>query len=223
MPTPHCDHGRIGKRTRVSDVQSGFVIPSWIEAKPKPPYDQTEEFQRDLRIRRESRLRKAGLYGAYAVADSNEGRMVHGLARKGRGAYLWGDTGRGKTYAAATAVRLFVEGGDKAKLLTAKRLLDDVRAGFDGKDKGVLERAERYDLLALDDLGAERPTDWAIETLTRLLDTRSLRGLPTIVTSNYRIGQIRDIWGGVDGKRIASRLGGSCEIIEFKGADRRLS
>lgn len=223
MPTPHSDHDRIGKFTRASDVPRLFAVPEGIEAKPKPPYEQTEEFQRDMRLRRQSRLHKAGLYGAYAVADSDEGRMVYGLARKGRGAYLWGDTGRGKTYAAATAVRLFVESGDKGKLITAKRLLDDVRAGFDGKDKDALSRAERYDLLALDDLGAERPTDWAIETLTRLLDTRSLRGLPTIVTSNYRIGQIRDIWGGVDGKRIASRLGGSCEIIEFKGADRRLS
>lgn len=223
MPTPHSDHERIGKFTRASDVPCCFAVPEGIEVKPKPPYEQTEEFQRDMRLRRESRLHKAGLYGVYAVADSDEGRMVYGLARKGRGAYLWGDTGRGKTYAAATAVRLFVEGGDKGKLITAKRLLDDVRAGFDGKDKDALSRAERYDLLALDDLGAERPTDWAIETLTRLLDTRNLRGLPTIVTSNYRIGQIRDIWGGVDGKRIASRLGGSCEIIEFKGDDRRLS
>lgn len=87
---------------------------------------------------------------------------------------------------------------------------------------GALRRAERYRLLALDDLGAERPTEWAIETLTRLIDTRVAEGLPTIVTSNYRIGQIRDLWGGMAGKRVASRLAGACRPIEVKGQDRRL-
>ena len=47
-------------------------------------------------------------------------------------------------------------------------------------------------------------------------------GLPTIVTSNYRIGQIRDLWGGMAGKRVASRLAGACRAIEVKGQDRRL-
>ena len=125
-------------------------------------------------------------------------------------------------YAAACAVRLAVMDGTSAKLVTTSRLLDDIRAEYDGGERGALRRAERYRLLALDDLGAERPTEWAIETLTRLIDTRVAEGLPTIVTSNYRIGQIRDLWGGMAGKRVASRLAGACRPIEVKGQDRRL-
>ena len=167
-------------------------------------------------------MRKAGLYGAYAFADSEEGRDVYGLAMRGRGAYLFGKSGLGKTHAAATAVRLFVESGRNARLVSAKELLDAVKAGFDGKDKEALDRAERYDLLALDDLGAEKVTAWTKETITDLIGKREARRLPTVVTSNYRIGEIRDIWGGVDGMRIASRLAGSCEIVEFEGDDMRL-
>ena len=133
-----------------------------------------------------------------------------------------GEPGTGKTYAAACAVRMAVLDGTSAKLVTTSRLLDDIRSEYDGGERGVLRRAERYRLLALDDLGAERPTEWAIETLTRLIDTRVAEGLPTIVTSNYRIGQIRDLWGGMAGKRVASRLAGACRPIEVKGQDRRL-
>ncbi len=175
---------------------------------------------------RVSRLRKAGLMGEYAKADCETGRRVYRLASLGKGSYLWGGPGRGKTYAAACAVRMALEGASRgrlnAKLVTAKRLLDDIRDGYDGGDRYALERAETYPLLALDDLGAERPTDWAIETLTRLIDTRTARGLATVVTSNYSIGELRKLWGGMSGARIASRLAGACESIEVAGPDRRL-
>lgn len=172
---------------------------------------------------RASRLLKAGLLGDYARADSELGRRAYRLVMAGRGTYLWGGPGRGKTHAAACAVRMAVESGTRARLVTAARLLSDVRDGYDGGDRRALERAERVRLLALDDLGAERPTDWAIETLTRLIDARTSAGLPTIVTSNHSIGEIRKLWGGTSGARIASRLAGACQCIEVTGPDRRLA
>lgn len=182
----------------------------------------SDEMNAQIAAIRRSRLRKAGLRGPYMEADCDLGLRIAKLASQGRGAYLWGEPGTGKTYAAACAVRKAVLGGTNAKLVTTKQLLDDIRAEYDGGQRGVLQRAERYRLLALDDLGAERPTEWAIETLTRLIDTRVAEGLPTIVTSNYRIGEIRDLWGGMAGKRIASRLAGACRSIEVNGRDRRL-
>ena len=158
--------------------------------------------------------------------QSDIGERVCRIVERGRGAYLWGEPGRGKTYAAAHAVRVAVERskGTKppAKLVSAKHLLDSIRDGFNGGDRDALRRAETVPLLALDDLGAERPTDWAIETLTGLIDARTAEGLPTIVTSNYSLGQLRELWGGMPGARIASRLGGACERIEVTGPDRRL-
>lgn len=110
-----------------------------------------------------------------------------------------------------------------ARLVTAKALLDAVKAEWDGGEKGTIHRAERYRLLALDDLGVERPTEWAMETITGLIDARVASGLPTIVTSNFSLGVLRDRWGGMPGMRIASRLGGACERIQMGGVDRRLS
>ena len=208
--------------TALSDLLGGIGAPGGVEPARPVPLEQTDEY-RDLRARiRSSKLKKAGLFGGYAEAESDVGALVLQRAEQGRGSYLWGPCGTGKTYAAAHAVRAYALSGRKAKLITAKALLDGIKGGYDGGDTGVLERAERYDLLALDDLGAERATDWALETLTRLIDARTSHGLPTVVTSNYRLGELRDLWGGVAGQRIASRIAGACDIAHLGGEDRRL-
>lgn len=182
-----------------------------------------DELRDTLRKVMDSRMRKAGLLGSYADAECRDGRDAFARAVDGCGTYLHGLPGRGKTYAAACAIRLAVLCGMSAKLVTAKGLLDAIKAEWDGGERGALLRAERYDLLALDDLGVERPTEWAMETLTGLIDARVSAGLPTIVTSNYSLGELRDRWGGMPGMRIASRLGGACERVELTGADRRLA
>lgn len=212
--------------TRISEALKGIKVPEGVKPAKPVPFEQTEEYRQLVRKTRESRLRKAGLRGGYMHAESEIGRRVCSLVEQGRGAYLWGEPGRGKTYAAAHAVRVAVERHHgttaPAKFVSAKQLLDSIRDGFNGGDRDALKRAEAVPLLALDDLGAERPTDWAIETLTGLIDARTAEGLPTIVTSNYSLGQLRELWGGMPGARIASRLGGACERIEVTGPDRRL-
>ena len=209
--------------TRLSDAIGALRLPTGTVPAMPVPFEQTDEYRKIRAKMLESRLRKAGLRGEYATAACTEGALAYRRARDGRGTYLHGMPGRGKTYAAAAAVRLAVRDGLTAKLVTAKGLLDAIKAEWDGGERGALERAERYDLLALDDLGVERPTEWAMETLTGLIDTRVSAGLPTIVTSNYSLGELRDRWGGMPGMRLASRLGGACERVEMTGPDRRLA
>ena len=209
--------------TRLSDAIGALRLPTGTVPARPVPFEQTDEYRKIRAKMLESRLRKAGLHGEYATAACTEGALTYRRARDGRGTYLWGMPGRGKTYAAAAAVRLAVRDGLTAKLVTAKGLLDAIKAEWDGGERGALERAERCDLLALDDLGVERPTEWAMETLTGLIDARVAAGLPIIVTSNYSLGELRDRWGDMPGMRVASRLGGACERIEMAGSDRRLA
>lgn len=208
--------------TRISDLLGTFKVPPGIAPQPPVPFEQTEEYREMVRKRRECQLRKAGLRGGYADADSELGRELFSLFERGRGAYLHGLPGRGKTWAAACCVRLAVQRGRRAKFTTAKALLDAVKAEWDGGEKGTIRRMERYELLALDDLGVEKPTDWAMETLTDLIDARVADGLPTVITSNYGLGELRDRWGGMQGARIVSRIAGACERIKLEGDDRRL-
>lgn len=183
----------------------------------------SKEYQELMAKQRACRLHKAGLHGVYASARCEQGEHLFELVSIGTGSYIFGDPGTGKTYAAAAAVRLALKSGLTAKMITAKRLLDAIKEGYDANDSYALESAETVQLLVLDDLGAERPTDWAIETLSSLIDTRYATDLPTIITSNYRLGELRDLWSGMAGARVASRIAGACKVIHFEGKDRRLS
>lgn len=126
---------------------------------------------------------------------------------------LLGSVGVGKTHAAVAIARTAFETGRTVMFRPCVRLLDELRPG--GRD-GALEEACEVDVLVLDDLGAERPTDWTAERLHAVVADRYDECRPTIVTSNLSgetIGQAHP--------RIWSRLYDSALAAEIAGADRR--
>ena len=199
--------------TRISDLLPKF---DEIPIAPAIPFEQTPEYQTMIEKRRLSRLAKAGIKGAYCQAESELGEQCCERFEQGRGTYLYGLPGRGKTWAAAACVRLVLSRGYTAKMVGTTEFLGEI------KDEITSKHAKAYDLLVLDDFGMERPTEWAMETLSTLIDARVSAGKPTIITSNYSLGELRDRWGGMEGARLASRIGGACECVEVPGKDRRL-
>lgn len=88
----------------------------------------------------------------------------------------------------------------------------------------LFERAKAIPVLALDDLGRERPTPWALEKLANLVEARYQRLIPTIVTSNYSTKEIAARLGhenAIDGKRIVDRLTEGAEGFRFEGQSHR--
>ena len=89
------------------------------------------------------------------------------------------------------------------------------------------------DLLVLDDIGAEKPSEWAAERLYMIVDHRYVHCLPLIVTTNYPESRLAARLSGLPdnagarapegpGLRIASRLAEMCTTVPMKGPDRRL-
>lgn len=77
----------------------------------------------------------------------------------------------------------------------------------------------------LDDLGAERPTEWALETIAYIVETRHTESGLTIVTTNYSPSQLAERLGRdglVIGQRIVSRLLEGATRIKLERADLRL-
>lgn len=139
---------------------------------------------------------------------------VHGP--EGRNLLLVGPVGSGKTYAALAAVRPFVEAGEHVEVWSSVELLDQLRPGH---ESGVLERAQTCALLVLDDLGVERPTEWAAERLFAIVNTRWQYRRPIVVTTNA--SSSADIAERL-GERMASRLVGSgAVVVRLNEADRR--
>lgn len=105
--------------------------------------------------------------------------------------------------------------------VSAPDLLDRLRSTFDRENNESTEMLMRElmdaDLLVLDDLGAEKSTEWASEKLFRIIDGRFKDSRPIIVTSNLKLSQIGRRYQEGDfpaGERLASRIAGACTVVD---------
>jgi DNA replication protein DnaC len=132
------------------------------------------------------------------------------------GLVIAGPIGVGKTHLAVAAYRAVAAAGVlPAVAVPVPALLDGLRPGREPVEE--LRACEDARLLLLDDLAAERHSDWTGETLYRLIDARYARRLPTIVTTNAPGERIRETLGA----RVASRLNGLGRTVVLDGPDRR--
>lgn len=97
-------------------------------------------------------------------------------------------------------------------------LRSSFREGARQTEEEIISRYSDVTLLVLDDLGAEKSSDFAIQSLYLIIDRRYSREQQTIITSNLSLGEIAEKIGD----RIASRIAGMCKVVELKGKDRRL-
>lgn len=183
------------------------------------------------------------------------GRELHRLLAElrkprgeGRGLYLWGATGTGKTLAVVWLIDFLrgrnersrqkaLEAYEKAPAGTAIRFPRSTRTAFVG-DRDFIRRARDSmagagamapwiealigaDLLVLDDLasGTDQPyTAYEAGLLGELVDAAYQSNVLLVVTSNKSLDDLARILG----PRIPSRIAEACEVREFQGADRRL-
>lgn len=132
---------------------------------------------------------------------------------------LAGRYGVGKTGLAICALRERVADTHcDALFLTTPALLDRIRETYNRErgEKGeresdVMDAAKSVSLLVLDDLGAERVTDWVAEKLFTLVNHRHDYQLATIFTSNLASGEL----AGHLGERTAQRIGEMCQVLRF--------
>jgi DNA replication protein DnaC len=88
----------------------------------------------------------------------------------------------------------------------------------------VRERLISVDFLVLDDLGAHRATDFAMEQVFSVVNTRDDSELPTLFTSNIHPRNLASL--GLTWQRVADRIGGACGregTVVITGESARLS
>ena len=142
----------------------------------------------------------------------------------GRGLWLMGDTGTGKTTLAMLVSKAALEDNRSVAIYSLPKLLARIRQTYDSEPGGdsylsFFERLTSVDLLHIDDLGAEKRSDWVLEQLYALVNERYEAQRSMLVTTNLDPQQLEEQIG----PRTVSRLVEICgEPLPLFGPDRRV-
>jgi DNA replication protein DnaC len=154
----------------------------------------------------------------------------------GQGIYFYGKAGRGKTFQVCAMTyesikaRCLTPPGEPPAVphktynfVSVPDLLAEIRESFRPGNTGqsemdIIKKYRDCDWCVLDDIGAEKPTEWALATLYVIINGRYERGLTTIFTSNCSLDELAEHLGS---DRIPSRIMGMCSQVKVGGDDRR--
>lgn len=139
--------------------------------------------------------------------------------KEGKGLLLYGSVGTGKTYFAACIANALIDEGYSVLMTNFARLTNSIQGTFEGKNE-FIDSLQRYTLLIIDDLGAERKSEYMQETVFNIIDARYRSGLPFIITTNLSAEEIKKPQE-VGYSRIYDRILERCFPVAVTGESRR--
>lgn len=139
--------------------------------------------------------------------------------KKGHGLLLYGPVGTGKSFMAACVANALIDKEIPVFMTNFATLTNKLQGMFDGKQE-YIDSLNRYSLLIIDDLGAERKTEYMAETVFNIIDSRYRAGLPMIITTNLTAEELKKPQD-VAYTRIYDRVLERCHPIKVDGNSRR--
>ena len=106
------------------------------------------------------------------------------------GLLLWGGVGTGKSFLAGCIANALMEQKVPVCMTNFAHVVNELNSSFSGQNK-VVDRLCRYPLLIIDDFGMERGTEYALEQIYNIVDSRYRSRKPLIVTTNLTLDEIR--------------------------------
>lgn len=140
------------------------------------------------------------------------------MLAKNQGLLFWGGVGTGKTFSAACIANALLDSGISVIMTSFAKLLGTSK-GF-GIDEDMITELNRAKLLIIDDLGAERSTDFALEKIYNIIDSRYSAGLPMILTTNLELTEMQQC-KDIRYQRIYERILEVCYPVKFEGKSLR--
>jgi DNA replication protein DnaC len=162
-------------------------------------------------------------------------------ARDGTGLLIIGKNGVGKTHLAVGIMKeLILTRGIGCLFYEYRELLKEIQNSYNASvqatELDVLRPVFETDVLVLDELGAEKPTEWKFDTISLILNSRYNNKRTTIITTNFhdeaagtvrktlspaRLSSREESLGDRIGERMRSRLHEMCRVIQVEGEDFR--
>ena len=171
--------------------------------------------------------------------NSNNKKVYHSLKEyseklsnsvERKGLILVGNNGVGKTHLACSIANELIKNGIPIIYGTLINLLVELKNSYDIdnniSEMEIIKLYEKVDLLIIDDLGKEKPSEWGLEKLFTIINSRYENNLPVIITTNYDQNSLINrlsINGEIEtAKSIISRLYEMCYLVKIEDRDHRI-
>lgn len=241
---PHSDDEYIGQDGLLYCKKCGSKVQLWIEFAgvkklvrcicrcKKAELDAYEKQQEQEENSRKRRLCFADTNMAgwtFENDDRNNPRLSDAMQNyvknfaefkaEGKGLLLHGTVGTGKTYFAACIANALIDDGYKVQMTNFTRLINLVQGTFEGK-QAVVDNLLKHHLVIIDDLGAERKSEFMQEQVWNIIDALYRSGTPFIITTNLTMNEIKNP-ADIGFARIYDRILERCHPVEVSGVSRR--
>lgn len=113
------------------------------------------------------------------------------MKAKSIGLLLWGDVGTGKSFFAGCIANALLEQGIPVLMTNFSRILNSLSGMYSDEKNQFIDSLNKYSLLIIDDLGIERGTEFALEQVFNVIDSRYRSKLPLIVTTNMTLDELK--------------------------------
>lgn len=189
------------------------------------PSDQKSPFELDQERRaREERAKEAAFQLSKLPPKFTQQRFddKHLAPHLNKSIFACGGTGTGKTTFMCDLAKLYVRDGHKISFISYPAFIMRLQASFRVQEDNPFliarEVAMFRGFLIIDDLGAEKLTDFVRQITYYIFNEREQWCLPVGITSNFKLSELDE---QID-PRISSRIAGMCEVRKFSGPDRRV-
>ena len=114
------------------------------------------------------------------------------MKEKSLGLLLWGDVGTGKSFFAGCIANALLDKGIPVLMTNFSRILNILTGMYFDDRNRFIESFNQYSLLIIDDLGIERNSEFALEQVFNIIDSRYRSRKPLIVTTNLTLDELKN-------------------------------
>lgn len=230
----HCGKCNTAKQCAVQLFGQNKIVYCLCKCEKEKRDKELAEYLRQEEMRHIENLRISGLQDRniynFTFENANQDTYIEKakkycenwekIYKNNNGLLLWGDVGTGKTFMAGCIANELINNKVPVMMTSLTKIINNLQ-GFVISDKNeYLNSLNKFKLLILDDLGAERQSDFALEQVFNVIDNRYKNQQPVIITTNLTLSELKKP-SDIKYKRIYDRILEMCVPLKFEGESKR--